>query len=199
MEEPIIQVLRVSAPAIVRSLNNHARRIKIGTRLYSSNSQGKKISYEKAQESTQSRDFDQLAVAYGMELETVQNYIANSVHLDGVRSDVIKKALAADVVVEVQHAQQLAQRIKTIGGTVPGSLALKPNQKSLQPPKDTTDVVAVIKGVIDAEESAIAQYEKIIKLCDGKDYVTQDMVITILGSEEEHRREFIGFLKEYKS
>ena len=142
---------------------------------------------------------DQLAVAYGMELETVQNYIANSVHLDGVRSDVIKKALAADVVVEVQHAQQLAQRIKTIGGTVPGSLELKPNQKSLQPPKDTTDIVAVIKGVIAAEESAIAQYEKIIKLCDGKDYVTQDMVITILGSEEEHRREFIGFLKEYKS
>ena len=52
---------------------------------------------------------DELAVAYGMELETAQNYIANSVHLDGVRSEVIKKALAADVAVEVQHAQQIAQ------------------------------------------------------------------------------------------
>ena len=139
----------------------------------------------------------ELAVAYGMELETVQNYIANSVHLDGVRSDVIKKALAADVATEVQHAQQLAQRIKTIGGTVPGSLSLKPGQKYLQPPKDTTDVVSVIKGVIKAEEAAMAQYQKIIQLCDGRDYVTQDMVIGILGSEEDHRREFIGFLKEY--
>jgi bacterioferritin len=139
----------------------------------------------------------ELAVAYGMELETVQNYIANSVHLDGVRSDVIKKALAADVATEVQHAQQLAQRIKTIGGTVPGSLSLKPSQKYLQPPKDTTDVVSVIKGVIKAEEAAMAQYQKIIQLCDGRDYVTQDMVIGILGSEEDHRREFIGFLKEY--
>jgi len=133
-----------------------------------------------------------------MELETVQNYIAASVNLDGVRSEVIKKALAADVMTEVQHAQQLATRIKTIGGLVPGSLDLPRDQKFLQPPKDTTDVVAVIKGVIVAEEGAIAQYNKIIKLCDGVDYVTQDMVIGILGGEEDHRREFIGFLKEYE-
>jgi bacterioferritin len=139
----------------------------------------------------------ELAVAYGMELETVQNYIANSVHLDGVRSEVIKKALAADVATEVMHAQQLAQRIKTIGGRVPGSFDNEVTQKYLQPPKDTTDVVSVIKGVIQAEEGAIAQYNKIIRLCDGRDYVTQDMVIGILAGEEDHRREFVGFLKEY--
>jgi bacterioferritin len=140
----------------------------------------------------------ELALAYAMELETVQNYIAASVNLDGVRSEVIKKALAADVMVEVQHAQTLAQRIKTIGGTVPGSLALPRGQESMQPGDDTTDVVAVIKGVINAEEAAIAQYNKIIKLCDGVDYVTQDMAIGILAGEEDHRREFIGFLKEYQ-
>lgn len=152
---------------------------------------------KKRKTDTNQRIIKELCIAYGMELETVQNYIANSVHLDGVRSDVIKKALAADVGVEVQHAQQLAQRIKTIGGTVPGSMALQANQKSLQPPKNTTDIVKVIKGVIAAEEAAISQYQKIIKLCDGTDYVTQDLVISILGSEEEHRREFVGFLKEY--
>jgi bacterioferritin len=140
----------------------------------------------------------ELSTAYAMELETVQNYIAASVNLDGVRSDVIKKALAADVATEVMHAQQLASRIKTIGGIVPGSLALPRSQQFLQPPEDTTDIVSVIKGVIAAEESAITQYNKIIKLCDGKDYVTQDMVIGILGGEEDHRREFIGFLKEYQ-
>lgn len=141
---------------------------------------------------------DNLITAYAMELETVQNYIAASVNPDGVRSEVIKKALATDVQNEIMHAQQLAHRIKTIGGVVPGSLALPRNQNSLQPPKDSTDVVTVIKGVIEAEEGAIAQYNKIIKLCDEKDYATQDMVIEILGEEEEHRREFIGFLKEYQ-
>lgn len=140
----------------------------------------------------------ELTTAYAMELETVQNYIAASVNLDGVRSDVIKKALAADVPTELMHAQQIAARIKTIGGLVPGSLALPRGQKMLQPKEDTTDVVSAIKGVIAAEEAAIAQYNKIIKLCDGKDYVTQDMAIEILGGEEDHRREFMGFLKEYQ-
>ena len=145
-----------------------------------------------------SRIIEELCIAYAMELETVQNYIAASVNLDGVRSDVIKKALAADVPTELMHAQQIAARIKTIGGQVPGSQALARHQDALQPKEDTTDVVAVIQGVIAAEEGAIAQYNKIIKLCDGVDYVTQDMVIGILGGEEDHRREFVGFLKEYQ-
>ena len=140
----------------------------------------------------------ELSLAYAIELETVQNYIAASVNLDGVRSDIIKKALAADVATELLHSQQLAMRIKTIGGLVPGSLDLPRGQKSLQPLKDTTDIVAVIKGVIDAEEAAIKQYNKIIKLCEGVDYVTQDLVISILGGEEDHRREFLGFLREYE-
>jgi bacterioferritin len=140
----------------------------------------------------------ELILSYAMELETVQNYIAASVNLDGVRSEVIKKALAADISVEVQHAQLLATRIKTIGGVVPGSLDLPRTQKLLQPTKDPTDIVAVIKGVIEAEEGAITQYNKIIRLCEDVDYVTQDMVIGILGGEEDHRREFIGFLKEYE-
>jgi bacterioferritin len=140
----------------------------------------------------------ELIKAYSAELETVENYLASSVNLDGVRSDVIKKSLAADVTVELGHAQQLAHRVKTIGGTVPGSLNLLREQKYLQPPPDTTDVVTVIKGVIAAEESAIAQYNKIIQICDGVDYATQDLAIKLLGDEEQHRREFKGFLKEYE-
>ena len=141
---------------------------------------------------------DELITAYAMELETVQNYIAASTNLDGVRSEVIKNALAADITEELTHAQTLANRIKTIGGLVPGSLALPRNQESLQPLDDTTDVVGVIKGVIDAENGAIAQYNKIIQVSDGRDYVTQDMAIELLSGEEQHRREFIGFLKEYE-
>ncbi len=140
----------------------------------------------------------ELKVAYWMEIETVTNYISNSINLDGVRAEEIKKALQADVLEELTHAQSLARRIKTIGGTVPGSAEFKSVQKSLQPKTDTTDVVSVIKGVIDAENSAIAQYNKLIKLCDGVDYVTQDLCIHSLGDEEEHRRDFIGFLAEYE-
>lgn len=126
------------------------------------------------------------------------NYIANSVHLDGVRAEEIKKSLSLDITAEIGHAQQLADRIKTIGGRLPGSLEFKPVQKSLQPPSDTTDLVSVIRGVIEAENAACDQYTKIIKLCDGTDYVTQDMCITLLADEEHHRREFRGYLMEYE-
>ncbi len=141
---------------------------------------------------------DELTVAYFMELETVMNYISNSVNLDGVRAEEIKKSLAADITAELGHAQQIADRIKTIGGKIPGSLSFKPSQSTLQPPADSTDVINVIKGVIEAEDKACAQYNKIIKLCDGIDYVTQDLCVTLLGDEEQHRREFRGFLMEYE-
>ena len=108
-------------------------------------------------------------------------------------------ALAVDIAEELAHAQALANRIKTIGGSVPGSLALKMTQSALQPPADTTDVLSVIKGVIAAEESAIAGYEELIRICDGVDYVTQDLAVTNLGDEQEHLREFLGFLREYEA
>jgi bacterioferritin len=139
-----------------------------------------------------------LMEAYNGEIETVMNYLAGSVNLDGVRAEEIKESLAKDITEELGHAQQLANRIRTLGGTVPGSKALKWSQGSLQPPKDSTDVVTVIKGVIDAEDSAIDIYTRIIKTCDGKDYVTQDLAVTILSDEEEHRRAFVGYLKEYE-
>lgn len=139
-----------------------------------------------------------LTAAYWMEIETVMNYISSSVNLDGVRAEEIKKSLAADVTAEIGHAQQFARRIKNLSGITPGSFAFKPSQETLQPPATTTDVAYVIRGVIDAERGAIEHYTKLIKAVEGIDYVTQDMVIKILGDEQEHLREFEGFLKEYE-
>jgi bacterioferritin len=138
-----------------------------------------------------------LLKAYNMEVETVINYLANSLDLEGVRAEFIKQALATDIQEELTHAQRLGNRIKQLGGSVPGSLQIKMEQKSLQPPSDSTDVVDVIRGVLKAEEDAIAQYRVIIKQTDGEDYVTQDLAITLLAAEEEHRQQFEGYLKEY--
>src|SRR6516165_1414013 len=136
-----------------------------------------------------------LCKAYNMEIETVVNYLANSLDLDGVRADFIKQALATDIQGELTHAQQLGNRIKQLGGSIPGSLKLSMTQKSLQPPEDTTDVVAVIRGVLDAEEEAIKHYNALIRLTEGSDYVTQELAIRILSDEEGHRQQFQGYLK----
>ncbi len=140
-----------------------------------------------------------LIEAYNAELETVLNYIANSANLDGVRAEEVRESLAEDVSEEIGHAQRLARRIRTLNGTVPGSQGLRWSQDSLQPPEESTDVVSVIRGVIAAEDAAIGVYDRIIKACDGVDWVTQDLAIDLMRDEQEHRREFLGFLKEYES
>ena len=80
-----------------------------------------------------------------------------------------------------------------------GSPSLRFGQSAMQPPADNTDVVTVIKGVIQAEQNACEQYTKIIKACEGIDYVTQDLCITLMGDEEEHLRAFKGYLTEYET
>ena len=139
-----------------------------------------------------------LKKAYWMEIETVMSYITNSINPDGVRAQEIIESLQEDIQEELGHAQQFANRIKELYGVVPGSLEFTPEQSYLQPPEHQTDIVHVIKGVIEAETGAIEHYNRIIEYCEGKDPVTQDMVIDILRDEEGHRRLFEGFLREYK-
>jgi bacterioferritin len=139
-----------------------------------------------------------LTQAYWMEIETVMSYLANSVDLDGVRAQEIRESLEEDIEEELGHARQFAARIKELYGSVPGSLEFHAEQDYLQPPAEPTDVLPVIKGVIEAENGAIAHYHRIIEAADGVDWVTQDMAIEILHDEEGHRRLFEGFLREYE-
>jgi bacterioferritin len=139
-----------------------------------------------------------LKQAYWMEIETVISYITNSVNVDGIRAQEIRESLATDVQEELGHAQQFADRIKELYGVVPGSEEFKPEQHYLQPPEHQTDLVHVIRGVIQAETGAIEHYTRIIEETDGVDHVTQDMVIAILKDEQGHRRLFEGFLREFE-
>ena len=140
-----------------------------------------------------------LQKAYWMEIETVMSYVANSINPDGVRAQEIIESLAEDVQEELGHARQFGERIKELYGVVPGSLDFTAEQTYLQPPEHQTDIVHVIQGVIEAESGAIEHYNRIIEFTDGKDFVTQDMVIAILHDEQRHRRLFEGFLREYQA
>jgi bacterioferritin len=154
-----------------------------------------------AEENREKREqiIELLTKAYWMEIETVINYVANSTNPDGVRAQEIIESLAADVEEELGHARKFATRIKELYGVVPGSLGFSPEQHSLQPPERQTDIVHVIKGVIEAERSAIGFYNELIEEADQVDWVTQDMVVEILRDEQAHLRLFEGFLREYQA
>ena len=153
-----------------------------------------------SEEMTQKREeiIGLLKTAYFMELETVINYVTNSINPDGVRAQEVKESLEEDIQEELGHAQQFASRIKELYGVVPGSMGFKAEQTYLQPPEEQIDVVHVIKGVIEAETGAIEHYTRIVEVTEGVDPVTQDMVIDILRDEQGHRRLFEGFLREYE-
>ena len=148
---------------------------------------------------TRERIIEMLKKAYWMEIETVMSYITNSINPDGVRAQEIVESLQADIQEELGHAQQFAQRIKELYGVVPGSLEFAAEQSYLQPPDEQTDIVHVIKGVIEAETGAIEHYNALIDATDETDPVTNDMVIAILRDEEGHRRLFEGYLREYEA
>ena len=142
---------------------------------------------------------EMLKKAYWMEIETVMSYIANSINPDGVRAQEIIESLEHDIQEELGHARQFGERIKELYGVVPGSLDFTAEQSYLQPPEHQTDIVHVIKGVIEAETGAIEHYNTLIRETEEIDPVTQDMVIAILRDEEGHRRLFEGYLREYEA
>jgi bacterioferritin len=154
-----------------------------------------------AEEMSEKREaiVEMLKTAYFMELETVMNYVTNSINPDGVRAQEVKESIEEDIQEELGHAQQFAARIKELYGVVPGSLEFKASQDTLQPPDDQVDVVHVIKGVIDAEDGAIQHYTRMVEETEEVDPVTQDMVINVLHDEQGHRRLFEGYLREYEA
>ena len=103
-----------------------------------------------------------------MEIETVMSYIANSINPDGVRAQEIIESLSRTSR-RSSATPAVRQRIKELYGVVPGSLDFSAEQTYLQPPDEQTDIVHVIKGVIEAETGAIEHYNKIIEFCDGRD------------------------------
>lgn len=154
-----------------------------------------------AEENREKREelIELLKKGYWMEIETVMSYMANSINPDGVRAQEIVESLKEDIQEELGHAQQFGDRIKELYGVVPGSLEFTAEQTYLQPPESQTDIVHVIRGVIEAEKGAIEHYTRVIEFCDDVDLVTQDMVITILRDEQGHLRLFEGFLREYEA
>ncbi|MFB6078144.1 MAG: ferritin-like domain-containing protein [Halarchaeum sp.] len=139
-----------------------------------------------------------LKTAYQDEIETVMNYLSNSIVLDGLRAEEVKESLQTDIQEELGHAEQLGNRLKQLEEAPPGSGEFEAKQHSLQPPADTTDVVSVIEGVLDAENDAIDTYRDLVHAArDADDPVTEDLATTLLADEEAHRTEFRGYRKEY--
>ena len=137
----------------------------------------------------------ELQICYATEIEIIQNYLANAVDLEGSRAEPIKALFDDEVQTALAHARRLAKRIKALEGRVPGSVELPRVHKGL-PPADPTNLDSALLRAIKSEDAAIAQYERVIQLCDGHDFVTLDLVIELLIDERERRQRLVALLAE---
>jgi ferritin-like protein len=138
----------------------------------------------------------ELQISYATEIEIIQNCLANATNLEGARAEPIKELFDEQVQTALAHARRLAKRIKALEGRVPRSLESPRVHKDLAPPVDTANVDSALIGAIKSEDAAIAQYERLIRLCDGHDFVTMDLVIELLIDERERRQRIVTLLAE---
>jgi len=133
-----------------------------------------------------------LKAAYIAELQTVEDYLANSVWLDGAGARRVAESLDVYIAQELAHAKKIAIRLKELGVRSPDSF--RKEAQRILPLHDETDPLIAVEGVLEAERDAIIRYEKLIEVCEGKDFTTQDLIIEILADEERHRKVFERFL-----
>ena len=90
---------------------------------------------------------------------------------------------------EHDHADMLAERIDVLGGVTPLTLeevaALNP-AGSPQETEDNRNTAVLTQQIIEAEQAAVEIYAQIEQMTRDTDPVTNDMVISILATEQEH-------------
>ena len=94
---------------------------------------------------------------------------------------------------ELEHQDELATRITQLGGEPladPAKLVESSNEGYPTPPADVRDLEAMIRTVIEAERGAIAVYNALAQKTLGKDPMTHNLIVHILGEEVEHEDEF---------
>jgi bacterioferritin len=101
---------------------------------------------------------------------------------------------------EEEHADELGERILELGGDLPYGIEKLhglANCKTVNYPKDMSNVKAILKALVEAEGCAIDVYNKIVKFlgpCYNKDIKTFHVIQHILAEEIKHEEQFENLL-----
>lgn len=160
---------------------------------------GKKARETVAAEGKVDELIQDLNAAYADEWIAVYYYTVASQLVEGRTAPLVANALKELAKDELEHVQELGERILELGGTPVSQLAALQKQANCPKvalPKDERDLDGFINGVIEAERCAIGVYSKLLKKLGGafKDPVTFNLVRHILAEEEAHEEEFENLL-----
>jgi bacterioferritin len=131
---------------------------------------------------------DKLNEAVARELQVSIQYMWQHVQAIGVKGDIVGGAFKTIAIVEMKHAEVIAERLFHLGGTP----TTKPSDI-----KVGGDIPEMLSLDIEAEEGAIAMYREIIDLADSEgDIVTRNLFEDILADEEDHLWDFQNYSKD---
>ena len=132
------------------------------------------------------------------ELTTFYYYTALRINLIGFDGEGLKE-IAEDARIEDRnHFEALVPRIYELGGKLPDDMKAFHDLSACPParlPKDPTDIKAIVKVLLKAEQCAVAGYTNLCNLTMGKDHRTYDLALAILHEEIEHEAWFAEFLQ----
>ncbi len=101
---------------------------------------------------------------------------------------------------ELDHAKKLAKRIIELGGTpiIEPKTWYKYSTCGYEAPKDN-DARIILEQNLRSERCAIHVYNKLIKRLDGRDPITNKLLVKILEEEIEHEQDLEDIWEDVKS
>lgn len=135
--------------------------------------------------------------AYCAEVEAAFQYEWARISCLGKARNYLESECDAHRKEEWEHAEWLAERIDTLGGTVPFTLAQihEQNPTPGDPEQENNrDTAILAQQILDAEQAAVDLYTKIEAATADNDPVTNDLVIKILETEQNHVADFTKIL-----
>jgi ferritin-like protein len=133
------------------------------------------------------------------ELTTYYYYTILRANLVGLKGEGIKEIAETARIEDRNHFEAIVPRIYELGGKLPENMKDFHDASACPPaalPKDPTDVMAILKVLVEAERCAVRGYTHICNITAGKDHRTYELAKAILNEEIEHESWFSEFLGE---
>lgn len=127
--------------------------------------------------------------ALSEELASIVQYLWHHIQARGIDSAAIADRFKSISMVEMKHAERIAERIDLLGGKPTTALdAIAPGTHG--------DVVRMLRDNLKAEEKAVEMYRNLVDMAvDADDPVTRTLLEDILGETEEHTHELAKLLE----
>ncbi|NLN59786.1 MAG: ferritin [Deltaproteobacteria bacterium] len=110
---------------------------------------------------------------------------------------IVAEELAEHAAEELEHAEMLAERILTLGGTPllkPEELIKESNCGYAVPSDPNT--IKLLQQNIEGEQCAIETYKKLLDFVKDKDPITYKLILDILEDEVEHEEDLEAILSD---